>query len=96
MAVRRLHALAASVALIALAATIQAAPAAASWQPEPERYGVGKHQNVPVTMSDGTVLRADVYFPTDTRTGARDRAVPRDPHPDAVRQGLELDQLSRR
>ncbi|MGH2967090.1 MAG: CocE/NonD family hydrolase [Solirubrobacterales bacterium] len=47
------------------------APAsAAPWQPGPERYGVGEHQNVPVTMSDGTVLRADVYFPTDKTSGA--------------------------
>ena len=30
-------------------------------------YGIGKRQNVPVTMADGTVLRADIYFPTNTR-----------------------------
>ena len=27
-------------------------------------------KNVPVKMSDGTVLRANVYFPTDAKTGA--------------------------
>ena len=54
-----------------LAAVVASAPAsAAPWQPGPERYGVGEHQNVPVTMSDGTVLRADVYFPTDKASGA--------------------------
>jgi putative CocE/NonD family hydrolase len=33
-------------------------------------YGVGETANVPVTMADGTVLRADVYFPTDRATSA--------------------------
>ena len=52
-------------------AAIQAATAsAAPWQPGPEKYGIGKRQNVPVTMADGTVLRADVYFPTSAQTGA--------------------------
>jgi putative CocE/NonD family hydrolase len=32
-------------------------------------YGVGEHKNVPVTMSDGVVLRANVYYPTDLKTG---------------------------
>ncbi|SDD34117.1 CocE/NonD family hydrolase [Actinokineospora iranica] len=41
----------------------------AAWAPGPQRYGVGKQGEVPVTMSDGTVLRADVYYPTD-ETGA--------------------------
>jgi putative CocE/NonD family hydrolase len=31
---------------------------------------VATTRNVAVTMSDGTVLRADVYFPVDRRTGA--------------------------
>ena len=59
-------------------------------EPGPERYGVGEHQNVPVTMSDGTVLRADVYFPTDKTRRGRRRLVPGDPHPDSVRQELRL------
>jgi len=33
------------------------------WTPEPERYDVGKKADLPITMADGTVLRADVYFP---------------------------------
>jgi len=36
-----------------------------TWQPEAATYGVGKTLDEPVTMSDGTVLRADVYYPTD-------------------------------
>ncbi|MEV6558179.1 CocE/NonD family hydrolase [Nocardia sp. NPDC051756] len=35
------------------------------WTPEPASFSVGKTLDVPVSMSDGTVLRADVYFPTD-------------------------------
>ncbi len=41
-----------------------------SWRPGPERYGVGKLVDRPVTMADGTVLRADVYYPT-TASGQR-------------------------
>jgi putative CocE/NonD family hydrolase len=39
------------------------------WQPEPERYGVHEQRNVPIRMSDGTVLRASIYYPTDLATG---------------------------
>jgi putative CocE/NonD family hydrolase len=58
--------------LATLAALVAAVPATASaaWQPGPEKYGVGERLNVPVTMDDGTVLRADVYFPTDPASGA--------------------------
>ena len=35
-----------------------------AWTPEAASYGVGKKADLPITMSDGTVLRADVYFPT--------------------------------
>ncbi|MHB1584535.1 MAG: CocE/NonD family hydrolase [Acidimicrobiales bacterium] len=44
--------------------------ATAAWSPQPAAYGEGSHLNEPVTMSDGTVLRADVYYPTDPSTGA--------------------------
>jgi putative CocE/NonD family hydrolase len=48
-----------------------ASPAsAAGWSPEPATFGVGETQNVSVPMADGTALRANVYFPTDPRTGA--------------------------
>jgi putative CocE/NonD family hydrolase len=42
--------------------------AAASWKPESASYGTGVQHNVAVTMSDGTLLRADVFYPTDPRT----------------------------
>src|SRR5688500_8856715 len=38
---------------------------AGAWSPGPARYGVGVNEHVPVTMADGTILRADVHFPTD-------------------------------
>jgi putative CocE/NonD family hydrolase len=40
-----------------------------SWKPEPARYGTAAENDLPVTMSDGTVLRVNVVFPTDPRTG---------------------------
>jgi uncharacterized protein len=56
--------------LASVAALAVAAPAAARWKPEPATYAVGSELNVPVTMADGTVLRADVYFPIDPASGA--------------------------
>src|SRR5438552_17639653 len=47
-----------------------AGAAAAEWKPEPATYGVGEHKNVAVTMSDGVVLRANVFYPTEPKTGA--------------------------
>jgi alpha/beta superfamily hydrolase len=43
--------------------------AQAGWTPEPASYGVGHRYNELVTMADGTVLSADVYFPTDRASG---------------------------
>ncbi|HEX7355828.1 MAG TPA: CocE/NonD family hydrolase [Mycobacteriales bacterium] len=42
---------------------------AAPWHPEAATYGVGEVANLGVTMSDGTVLRVDEYYPT-TASGA--------------------------
>src|SRR3954470_24488622 len=56
-------------ALMTLAAGTATAQAKA-WEPEPATYGVGSQMNVPVTMKDGTVLSADVYFPTDSSGAA--------------------------
>jgi predicted acyl esterase len=53
----------------ALFAGAALAPSAAAWLPESARYGLGTQTNLPVTMSDGTVLRANVYYPTDPSTG---------------------------
>jgi putative CocE/NonD family hydrolase len=58
--------LAASALVLALSA---AAPATAAWKPGAERFGIGERHNVPVTMRDGTVQRANVFYPTDRSTG---------------------------
>lgn len=42
------------------------APAVASSAPV---YGVSVRKNLPITMADGTILRANVYSPTDPATG---------------------------
>lgn len=59
----------------AAAATVQtqtsqagAPQAGASWSPQAAVYGTGSQLDQPVTMADGTVLRADVYFPTTLGT----------------------------
>src|SRR3954447_5383227 len=56
--------------LAALLGALAIGAPAQAWQPEPAAYGVGEQHNVPVTMADGTVLRADVYFPTDASGSA--------------------------
>jgi putative CocE/NonD family hydrolase len=57
-------------ALAAFAAALACpAAASASWHPEGASYGVGSEKNLPVTMSDGVTLRADVFYPTDPSTG---------------------------
>jgi putative CocE/NonD family hydrolase len=40
----------------------------ATWSPQPAVYGTGSVLDQPVTMADGTVLKADVYFPTAAGT----------------------------
>src|SRR4051812_1324552 len=47
------------------------ARAAPAYTPPEPRYGVGEDHHVGVPMSDGTVLRANVYYPTDPATGKR-------------------------
>src|SRR2546423_1669905 len=60
----------AAVTMAILVAGLATTPATAgAWKPGPERFGVGQHLNVPVTMTDGTIIRADVYYPTDLKTG---------------------------
>jgi len=39
------------------------------WKPEKAVYGTTSTNDVPVTMRDGTVLRANVIYPTDPKTG---------------------------
>lgn len=40
------------------------------WKPDPAVYGTTSRNDLPVTMHDGTVLRVDVIYPTDPKTGA--------------------------
>jgi hypothetical protein len=55
------------VALMVLTSVALSNGTALAWSPEPAQYGVVEQQNVPVTMSDGTVLRA-----TSTRRPSTD------------------------
>lgn len=48
----------------ALMAPAVAQKAPAQWKPEAATYDVGETANIGVTMSDGTVLRVDEYYPT--------------------------------
>jgi uncharacterized protein len=52
-------------------AMAQAPKHASTWQPDPPKYGYGAAKDIAVRMDDGTVLRADEYFPTDPASGAR-------------------------
>jgi len=59
--------LAVSTALLGLPVTsaIADTPADLAPKPRPATYDVGKKGEVPVTMSDGTVLQADIYYPAN-------------------------------
>jgi hypothetical protein len=57
-------ALAAVMVPTGLAGLSRPAAAATDWFPQPAIYGSGSQLDVGVTMADGTVLRADVYYPT--------------------------------
>jgi len=46
-----------------------AATADTGWTPEPATYGMTVVKDVPITMADGTVLRAAIHEPTDLTTG---------------------------
>ncbi|HMC38582.1 MAG TPA: CocE/NonD family hydrolase, partial [Acidimicrobiales bacterium] len=39
------------------------------WKPERAVYGTASVNDIPVTMRDGTVLRVNVIYPTDPKTG---------------------------
>ena len=39
------------------------------WKPGPAEYGVGSHLNRPIKGAGGVTLRADVYYPTDPKSG---------------------------
>lgn len=53
------------------ASVLQASAAPGStWSPGPATYGTNSQNDVPVTAKDGTVLRVNVIYPTDPKTGA--------------------------
>ncbi|MGZ4499133.1 MAG: CocE/NonD family hydrolase [Nocardioidaceae bacterium] len=57
---------AAALALTALASGVPAASAAGTgWRPRPATYGVHVTSDVPITMSDGVQLDANVYRPAE-------------------------------
>jgi putative CocE/NonD family hydrolase len=62
------------LAILLTAPAVQARPSTPvpSWAPQPARFGEGSDFNVGVRMADGTVLRADVFFPT--RPGSKAEA----------------------
>ena len=45
------------------------ARASGGWRPDPPAYGTGLLLDQPVPMSDGTVLRVNVCYPTNAATG---------------------------
>ncbi len=60
----------ASLTAVATASTAPTTPSSpsshslASWSPQPAIYGVGTEVDQPITMSDGTIIRANVSYPT--------------------------------
>ncbi len=55
--------------LFAVCTTASARPQ--PWRAAEPTFAFGATKDIPVRMDDGTVLRADEYFPTDPVTGAR-------------------------
>jgi uncharacterized protein len=83
-----------SVALpLAWGASSSAASASATtpwpggtWQPDPAHYGMTVVQNIPLKMSDGVTLLANVGYPSDLSTGTREAGtfpvlLTQDPYP---------------
>ena len=64
---RRLAVLGAAVGLVAVAAPLVRAGSEMGddWTARPATYGVYVQKDVPITMSDGYVLNADIHFPAD-------------------------------
>ncbi len=68
---------AALLLVVSLGVVLPPAPRRAdAWSPGPARYGAGVDPNVPVNMADGTVLRADVNYPTNADGSAADGPFP--------------------
>ena len=66
-AVRTRRMLTAALALVLVAPAAEAA--AATDYTRPAAYGIQREADMKIEMSDGVVLAADVYYPTDPKTG---------------------------
>ena len=55
----------ATLVAVLMSASGAAAPVASAWTPEPASYGVGTERNLTVTGAGGTLLYANVYYPTN-------------------------------
>jgi len=60
-----------AVCLLLIASFATAASRPQPWRPADPTFAIGTTTDIPVRMDDGTVLRADEYFPTDPATGAK-------------------------
>ena len=69
-------ALACAVPVLGAGTRASAVPVGAAWQERPATYGVHVTEDVPVTMSDGTVLRVNVYRPANADGTAVERRFP--------------------
>jgi putative CocE/NonD family hydrolase len=61
---------ASGTAATSTSSSVTPADTGGTWAPQAAVYGQGAALEEPVTAADGTVLRADEYFPTDPATGA--------------------------
>jgi uncharacterized protein len=59
-----------AAAMAALVVALLTPAVAAAWTPEAATYGVGENASQPVTMTDGTVLYCDDYYPTSNGAAA--------------------------
>lgn len=62
-------ALLAAVLLVPYGPGPVAASQDSTWTPGPERYGITVTRDIPITLDDGTILRADIHAPADPLTG---------------------------
>ena len=68
--------LALAVALPVVLLSTPTSAATRTWKERPASYGVHVDQDVPVTMSDGTVLRVNVYRPAHADGSPVERRFP--------------------
>jgi putative CocE/NonD family hydrolase len=76
----------ATVTTLSTLSTLPTGPAASAsesalhapplWSPQPIAYGMGTQSDVGVTMSDGTIIRANIYYPVTSTGQAADGPFP--------------------